>query len=176
MRAWCLIAASILTASAYGQIGPEPMMTAPVKDDVAPWSEEAIDLPAYPKEEELIEFPVSAGTRNRFYVDGASLRPGTDGVVRYALVIRTSGGATNVTYEGIRCATGEYRIYATGRSNKTWSRNRLSTWREIENKRANRHHAALKRELFCPLGVPIRDAEEGRSALRRGWHPSADID
>ena len=27
----------------------------------------------------------------------------TDGVVRYTLVTRTAGGATNVTYEGIRC-------------------------------------------------------------------------
>ena len=37
----------------------------------------------------------------------------------------------------------------------------------------NRHHAALSRDYFCPGGVPIFKADEGRDALRRGKHPQA---
>lgn len=38
---------------------------------------------------------------------------------------------------------------------------------------ANRHHAALSRDLFCPGGVAISTAAEGREALRLGRHPHA---
>lgn len=135
------------------------------------WTEEVAAPPAFPKDADLIQFYVSAGTPNRFFVDGATLSVGKDGVVRYVLVIRTSGGATNVSFEGIRCKTGEYKIYATGRSDGTWAPARLAEWRPIENKPINRYHAALSRELFCPISTPISSAEEGRDALRRGRHP-----
>jgi hypothetical protein len=133
--------------------------------------EEAVTIPAYPKDADLIEFYVSPAATNRFYIDGTSLSVGKDGVVRYALVIMTPGGATNVTYEGIRCATRETRLYATGRTDGTWAKAQSADWRLIENKTINRHHAALNRDFLCPIGNPIYTAEEGRNALRRGKHP-----
>ncbi|NJD34091.1 MAG: hypothetical protein FIA96_04535 [Betaproteobacteria bacterium] len=142
-------------------------------EDPGPWAEEVIELPAFPVDANLIEIAVSAVTANRFFVDGASIRPGQDGVVRYTLVVRTAGGATNVSFEGIRCKTGEYRLYASGRADGSWAPARLTDWRRIENKAANRQHAALNREFFCPVGSPIATADEGRDALRRGKHPLA---
>jgi hypothetical protein len=126
-----------------------------------------------PKDADLIEIQVSVTTTNRFFVDGATLKPGKDGVVRYVLVVKTSGGATNVTYEGIRCKTSEYRLYASGRADGSWALARLTAWRPIENKTINRQHAALNRDFFCPAGAPIASPEEGRDALRRGKHPAA---
>jgi hypothetical protein len=112
-------------------------------------------------------------TSHRFFVDASTLNVGSDGVVRYALVVRTSGGAVNITYEGMRCSAREYRIYASGRKEGIWTEARRSDWRPIENKPVNRHHAALSREFFCPGGTPIRSADEGREALRLGKHPEA---
>lgn len=135
--------------------------------------EEQVTPPAFPKDADLIEFYVSAGTANRFFIDGSTLGVGKDGIVRYTLVVRTSGGATNTSYEGIRCKTSEYRLYASGRADGTWALARVADWRPIENKPVNRHHAALNRDLFCPVFTPIDSAEDGRAALRRGKHPRA---
>lgn len=133
--------------------------------------EEVITPPPFPHDSDLIEFQASLATTNRFFVDGSSLSPGKDGIVRYVLVVQTAGGAKNVSFEGLRCATGEYRVFATGRGDGSWAPARLASWRSIEGKTINRHHVVLYRELFCPLALPIADAAEGRKALRLGKHP-----
>lgn len=141
--------------------------------DEPKWVEDEVVLPPFPKDENLREFYVSAMTSHRFFVDASTLSVGKDGVVRYTLVVRTSGGATNITFEGIRCESREVRTYASGRHDGQWVKARLSEWRPIENKPTNRQHAALSRDLFCPSGTPIRSPDEGREALRLGKHPEA---
>lgn len=131
----------------------------------------ALKLPAYPKDSNLIEFYAGPRASNHFFIDKDSLSAGKDGIVRYTLVIKTSGGATNISYEGIRCADQEFKIYATGNADGTWAINRMSDWRPIENKQINGYHAALNHNFFCPLYNPIHSAEEGLDALRRGKHP-----
>jgi len=141
--------------------------------DEQQWQEGEVALPEYPKEENLLEFYVSAVTPNRFFVDAKSIGVGVDGVVRFTLVTKTAGGSTNISYEGIRCAAMESRLYATGRADGTWAKARISEWKPIENNPINRHHAALSRDYFCPSHLPIGNSEEGRDALRRGKHPDA---
>lgn len=135
------------------------------------WQEVAVQLPEAPRPANLIAFYVSAATENRFYIDSLSLSVGSDGVVRYTLVIETPGGARNVTYEGMRCETRERRIYASGHADGGWAKSRRNDWVRIQDVYANRHHAALYLEYFCPVGTIIRDAAEARLALRRGGHP-----
>lgn len=134
-----------------------------------------VEPPAFPKQENLLEFYVSAATSNKYFIDGSTLAPGTDGIVRYVLVIQTSGGATNVSFEGINCRERSWKHYATGRNDSTWVKSRATRteWRPIENKPVNRHHAELNRNFFCPGGLPINSADEGRNALRLGRHPRA---
>lgn len=165
----CLAGLCLAAATAHADVGFRNF-----EDPDAPkWAEGEVVLPAFPEEGNLAEFYVSALARNRFFIDKASLSVGKDGVVRYALVVKTAGGATNVTFEGIRCGAREYRLYATGRVDRTWAMSRTDQWRPIENKPVNRHHAALDRELFCPLGVAIFNVEEGIEALRLGRNPRA---
>ncbi|NWG31802.1 MAG: CNP1-like family protein [Rhodocyclaceae bacterium] len=140
--------------------------------DAPKWEEETPQLPEFPKEANLREFYVSATTPHRYFIDTTSLAVGKDGVVRYILVVRTQGGVTNVTFEGMRCATGQYKIYATGHADGTWAWARRSEWRPITNKPTYRHHAALAHDFFCPIGTPIATPDEGREALRLGKHPS----
>jgi hypothetical protein len=139
------------------------------------WKEEESEPPAFPKQENLVEVYVSAVASNRYFVDASTLAVGNDEVVRYVLVVKTSGGATNVSFEGMRCKNPVWKHYATGGRDGTWTKSRATRieWRPIENKPVNRHHAALSRDLFCPQGSPIRTAEEGRNALRLGKHPNA---
>jgi hypothetical protein len=139
--------------------------------DAPRWEEETPRLPEFPAEANLREFYVSATTPHRYFIDAKSLSVGQDGVVRYTLVVRTPSGVSNITYEGLRCATGQYKIYATGHADGAWGLARHSEWRMIEDKPTYRHHAALAREYFCPLGLPIATPAEGLEALRLGKHP-----
>jgi hypothetical protein len=136
------------------------------------WKEGEVRLPAYPKDGALVQFFVSGATSFRFFIDPASLSPGNkDGVVRYTLIARSPSGFANVTYEGIRCATGSYRIYAIGNDGR-WSATD-SDWRPIEAKSVQRWHNELRRNYFCPVHIPIWTTAEGLDALRRGGHPAA---
>jgi hypothetical protein len=124
-------------------------------------------LPAPPPQRgELIEFFVAATSEFRFFVDAASLSVGSDGIVRYVLVARSAAGTENVSFEGMRCATREVRIYALGRDG-AWV-GRETDWRAIQPRSVQRWHNELYREYFCPQREPIASAAEGVRALRMG--------
>lgn len=133
--------------------------------------EREVKLPALPKPEALLEFFPSAAASFRFFVDAVSLSVGEDGVVRYTLVARSARGVDNVSYEGIRCKSGTYRVYAYANAG-AWSRSD-SDWKAIEPKSVQRWHNELRSRYFCPLRLPILSAAEGVDALRRGGHPLA---
>ena len=179
MRRWpAFLLAGVVGSAAAQAPDPygsgRPAYNSNVEED-APWQELDIDPPAFPKQEDLREFYVSAVATNKYFIDASTLAVGTDGVVRYVLVVRTSGGATNVSFEGMRCKDLSWKHYATGGSDSNWTKSRVtrSEWRPIENKPVNRHHAALSRDYFCPMGSAIRTADEGRNALRLGKHPNS---
>lgn len=134
------------------------------------WIELESKPPPYPQEQALVEFNAGAATSNRYYIDGSTLNVGGDGVVRYVVVIRAAGGATNVNFEGIRCDSRERKLYAIGRSDRTWATSRTQSWQLIQR---GSYQAVLSREYFCPNNGIILKAEEGIDALKRGGHPEA---
>lgn len=136
------------------------------------WEEIEAQIPAFPSPENLVPFTVSAASDNKFMIDRKSIAVGVDGVVRYTLVVASPSGAQNISYEGLRCSSGERRLYAFGRSDKSWSKARSNQWVRIQESTLNRHHAALYFEYFCPNGMIVRDADEARTALLSGGHPS----
>ncbi len=134
------------------------------------WVELEAKLPDFPKSEDLIEFDAGAATRNRYFIDGKTLGVGEDGVIRYVVVVKSAGGTTNISYEGIRCAVKVRKLYAFGRGDKAWGSSRNQEWQPI---RPSSYQAALSRGYFCPGNIAILKADEGVDALRRGSHPEA---
>lgn len=132
------------------------------------WAEAEHVLPPAPAEASLRSFFVSSASPNRFFVDEASVDVGADGVVRYVLVVRTPGGAENVTFEGLRCATGERRIYASGRQDGSWVAMKNSAWAPISNNAYNRPRAALAWDILCDGPAAPRDRSEALRRLRGG--------
>ncbi|MDR2678814.1 MAG: CNP1-like family protein, partial [Zoogloeaceae bacterium] len=61
------------------------------------WKENEVALPPYPQDGDLISLYVSATAQNRFFVDLANLSVGSDGVVRYTLVVISPSGVRNVS-------------------------------------------------------------------------------
>jgi hypothetical protein len=111
--------------------------------------EQAVVLPPYPQDADLVEFSVGS-VPHRYFVDVKTLTVGADGVVRYALVVQSAGGARSASYEGIRCKTYEKRIYALGHPQRKWIEARRSIWESIQSGRANEHQDVLYKEYFCP--------------------------
>jgi hypothetical protein len=132
------------------------------------WAELQTQLPAYPKSENLLKFDAGANTSNTYYVDGASVSVGDDGVVRYTLMVKTGGGATNVSFEGIRCESRELKVYAFGHPGSEWSRARDPRWRRIEFQEINNHHLTLHREYFCPSRKTIASLKQIMQTLKYG--------
>ncbi len=161
MRGWLLLLLALpLIASAQ-------LFERRFKDD-STWKEMEAQLPEFPKPENYLPVTVTATTPFDFYVDGNSISVGNDGVVRYSLIAKSSSGALNVTFEGLRCSEHEYRIYAFGRSDNTWSEARSSRWQPIPPDRRNAQREVLYSDYFCPAGITIMTPQEGRELLKSG--------
>lgn len=141
--------------------------------DNKPWKEIEAQLPAYPKLEQALPFFVSSASDNEFFIDPKSVSVGEDEVVRYTLMIKSEAGVLNVSFEGIRCNTREKKLYAFGRKDGTWSRNKYAKWDAIKYKDVNRQHHMLFDDFFCPNNIIAKDAAEVVNALKYGFHPRA---
>ena len=168
MRGLALSFAAALAAAACSSTKPQEQSDWERRNLQNVTTEEDVDPPAYPTAKNLVPFSVDEGGSFRFFIDRASLSVSKDGLVRYVLVARSPEGVDNVSFEGLRCASSEQRLYAVARSDHTWTVAR-STWRPVSSPR----HATLARDYFCPQAEPIRDANEGILALESGGHPFA---
>jgi len=137
-------------------------------------AEEALAMPAYPAGR-LLEVSLADGGSFRYYVDPSTVSTGRDGVVRYVLVARSATGSDNVFYEGLRCMTRQYRIYAIGRADGTWG-GRQGDWQPLVASTTQPWRSVLFRDYFCPHADAVRTAAEGVQALERGGHPSATLE
>jgi hypothetical protein len=122
------------------------------------WKEIETQLPPYPKHDNLLPFDVGGLSGHRFFVDAPSISVGEDGVVRYTLVIKTRGGAVNVSFEGIRCESREQKYYAIGHPGGQWSRARDPQWQRIVVREHNAHHGQLYFNYLCEGIAPRRNA------------------
>jgi CNP1-like family len=125
-------------------------------------SDEQPAPPAFPSDANLLEFRVEDPDRFRYFVDRTSVSVEKDGTVRYVLVARSPEGVQNVTYEALRCASGENRVYAVGRSDHTWLP-AAGGWRAINAPR----HLTLYRDYLCPQGKPVRTSADAVRALQK---------
>jgi hypothetical protein len=148
---------SIVSHAQYRTADP-----ADANDPDAPrfWEEAEVKIPTAPPSKDLKPFYVSAITQLKFALDAPSIVFGKDEVIRYVVVITSSSGAQQVTYEGIRCEKYEWRLYATMQSDGKWSKSPNSRWQVIKNTSYNSYHAALVRDAFCENAIPRRSAKE----------------
>lgn len=130
-------------------------------------AESEVTLPAPPQKNNLLPFYVSATTTMDFAIDAKSLSVTPEGIVRYTLVITSKAGASNISYEGIRCSSVEKKLYATGKPDGGWSPSRRDVWSPIWDVGANRQHAALVKDYFCEGTAVAGKAEAIIERLRR---------
>lgn len=132
-----------------------------------PWVESALRLPAYPAASDLLAFSVSPLSTFHYSLDKASVSVEPGGLVRYAVVVTSSQHAVNVSYEGILCATGEYKIYAIGLAGK-WQLVRKPAWRPIQQRSPYSYRRTLMQDAFCPGGIAVANPAQAFSNLQKG--------
>jgi hypothetical protein len=86
-------------------------------DSEALKAESPVVLPAPVQKNNLLPFYVSPTTTLDFAIDAKSVSVTGEGIVRFVLVVTSQSGASNISYEGIRCSTGEKKLYAIGQIN-----------------------------------------------------------
>jgi hypothetical protein len=158
-----------------GSAGAQSNLPVPRYDEGAAVEAEVV-LPAYPQPGDLIRFPTS-WTTHEISVDRRSLVSEPDGLVRYTLVVRSSGGAENVSHEGLRCYSGERRVYAWGRrevGGGTWAPARNANWAPINDRGINRYYYEFWRDVFCdgkisePRNVILDNLQRGGRGRAQG--------
>jgi len=93
------------------------------------WKE--VDVPPPPafNRDKLVPIDMPPHITLKLGVDPATLSISSDSVVRYVMVATSSSGTINAMYEGIRCMTGEVKVYARFSSSGQWRSVDNPQWR-----------------------------------------------
>ena len=131
---------------------------------VEQWKEEKIAIPPPPGDDaDMVKLVLhKLGNDFEVMVDKNSLKVGEkDRVARYWLVVKGRLGAVNKMYEGIRCATKEYKTYAYASKRKKDGISRLkrAKWLPLKGVRGNDYHKEMALDFFCHYSG-IRSEEE----------------
>ncbi|XZG70368.1 CNP1-like family protein [Chitinibacteraceae bacterium HSL-7] len=106
-----------------------------------------------------------ASRDNDFFVALDSITVSEDGIVRYAAaIVPKKGDARNVSFEGLDCDSGQYRIYAWGDSEgKNWVESTRG-WKRLMNDQSRN---AYQRQLYDDMCATksARSADDIRGIL-----------
>ena len=135
-------------------------------DDAPEWKEDAAPPPPAYSVKNLINIEMPAASTVRMGIDPDTITINKDtGIVRYIVVAR-GPSAVNAMYEGIRCATGEYRVYARQTPGNDWSFSTESEWKSMRGQVTYPHPYRLARDGICLGTVNNRSVQEMVRALK----------
>ena len=117
------------------------------------WKEVEAPPPPALRTQGLIEIEV-AGSSLRFGVDPDSISVGADSIVRYVVVASSGTGTVNGIYEGIRCNSGEVKVYARHNPDSGWVPTRNSEWQALRTAPNSRYSLAIARSGVCDSRSP----------------------
>lgn len=136
-------------------------------EDVADWKESEVPPPPAFDTAKLIPLEVSIGSSLTYGIDPASIRITTsDSLVRYVIVATSASGARNVMYEGIRCATGEYKTYGRYSLDGKWSMTTNPEWRSMFGNMPSKHALRFARAGACDNAAPASSLDVLVSRLK----------
>ena len=123
-----------------------------------PWVEIETSVKKLPDDGNLVQLPIDKLAANNppleLFVDVKNiLLSDKDHVARSWFVVRSEQGAYNGTYEGIRCATGEYKVYAYANParSKPLRVVKIPKWRKA---RKGSYREEMMRDYFCDYTSP----------------------
>lgn len=134
--------------------------------DEKAWTEAVAAPPASFSTEALLAFEVLKASALTYGIDPNTLTVGEDGVVRYVMVARSSSGALNVLYQGIRCATAETKTYGRLSDKGAWNTSPEAPWQELSFRGATRPAMILARQGICEGRTVTGNAQKILATLK----------
>lgn len=113
------------------------------------WVEEKPPTPPAFATDQLIPIDMPSYVSVEVGVDPATLTVGTDGVVRYVVVMRNASGFHTAAYEGLRCTTDEVKIYARFSTAGQWVAVKEPEWKSITSNLPSKHAFVIARQGAC---------------------------
>ena len=173
-----IVALASAAARAETPFVNDPQMDAPSSvREGKKWREQAIRMPAWPKDADLVEIKLDGPTHDfRYSIDIRNLATGSDDVVRYPLVTQSKSGGRNVSFEGLRCTpNGAYKTYAYGSGSRFSPTNVAEQWQQIDERSRDRFRYELWRHYLCVhrLFKP-RDRKDQIRMLKSGRVPQVE--
>lgn len=138
-----------------------------------PWIENETEVLAVPDPADLSPVRLDALPDGlELLIDKRRITVGEqDDVVRAWLWVRSSAGNESGTFEGFRCETGEYKVYAYAnpRRQPPVSKAKRPRWVEMKGPGYGNYRLELLRDYLCGIRG-VRSPEEIRSYLTGEFH------
>ncbi len=136
---------------------------------VKEWKESTTDIPPFPEEDAWKQLQLDVLPKNQqgfLAMDSLSISD-KDYVVRYWLLIRSTAGGYTATFEGLRCSTKEYVIYAYGdpRRKPVVRKVKLPKWKKYGRMKGANYRVELADDFFCTGEIP-RQRRQIEQAVR----------
>jgi hypothetical protein len=135
------------------------------------WSELKTPVPPAYSVEDLIPIDMPSHISVKIGVDPSTIMVGSDGVVRYVVVMKNATGNMNAAFEGIRCVTDEVKTYARVGASREWSLANDPQWRPLNDNMPSRHSIAIARQGACVARVAT-SIPEVLKALKQRQRPT----
>lgn len=113
------------------------------------WKEKDIPPPPPFEAARVVDLEMPRHMAVKVGIDPDTVRVTTDGVVRYVAVARAPGGSVQASYEGIRCFTGDVKVYARAGGNGNWSPVPDPQWKPLRANQPSLHALAFARQAAC---------------------------
>ena len=146
--------------------GDEPSEFSYEEKSTDKWVESAILLPGYPGDHDLLPVAMSSTDTLKIYIDGKSISRGKDLVARFTVIAESPSGARSVFYDGYRCETRQYKTYAIGTLQHTWSPAANPQWQTVPRAELNAFRDVIYRRYVCDGQRPARSPDELRRLLQ----------
>ena len=126
-----------------------------LRDPDQNWTEAEVAPPPAYDTRKLIAVEGPAASSLKFGVDPNTITIGPDYVVRYVIVMQGPAAITAI-YEGIRCVTGEKRVYARRNGDSPWEMVK-EEWQPLNQSSASRYAWNMARDGVC-IGVATNNS------------------
>lgn len=152
---------SALMAAALGTVAAQAQLI-----DNPDWQESAVPPPPAFDVKRAVQIEMPAYMTLKFGIDPKTIVITPDGVVRYVVLGWREGSNTvNAFYEGVRCATAEYRTYARSADGE-WRMAEGTDWKRIDE-RNSIYTYELSRQALCRGRAPRASVTDMVRELKR---------
>jgi hypothetical protein len=134
------------------------------------WKEETPPAPPAFSQDALVKIDMPPHISLKVGVDPNTVVVGSDGVVRYVIVMVNSSGSVNAVFEGIRCASDEVKTYARWSASGNWNVLAEPPWKGINDNLPSKHAYAFARQGACDTRI-ASDKDTIIRTLKSGKRP-----